>query len=203
MEPYDVKESNNIIRNIIKNDIQHINTDNIIYLIKCISCCSLYDLLVDVLNYLFESTIEYNIKYKIINNIYLISCVFDDIYILKSLMLYCFKHNCILDIHKRDDFAYFQTCIGNNNILQYLITMNKHSNYARWNFYNCLIEFNNNNGNISEFFNSLRYLFHMKQMKDRTAYYIFNNNIDYIDKFNHRILDKLNIPYILYCNICL
>ena len=182
--------------NHIEYDILHISVDNISTISTYICIYHQSNLIIPLLNYLFKSNINSNIKYKEIEHIYITSCIHGDIVVLQQLILHCFKYNYKFDIHCCADEAFFNACYyGFDNIIQYLIIRNKKYYYSHWTH---VIEISINAFRINKFFDKLKYLFHIKQMKYKTNYYIFNNNTDYICDFYQEIFDKPYTSYILY-----
>jgi len=191
------------LKNIIERDIKNINIDNITSISKNICMFHQNDYIVPVFNYLFESNIKDNIIYDKIEYIYINACHYNNIDILKSIIFYCFKYNYKFNIHSCDDDAFFCACYnGSVDMIQYLITINKKYYYSLW---SKVIVLDNQIDKLDEFYNSIRYIFHTKQIqyksKSKKKCYIFNNNIDTINNFYFDIFKKAYISYIIYLNI--
>lgn len=182
------------INNKIKHGIQNINIDNISSLAYWICVFNKHDSIVPLLNYLFKSNFDNDIIYNKIEYIYIMSCSSNNIYMLKSLMLYCYKYNYKFDFHCNEDEAFSRACYyGYIDIIKFLITINKKYYYKQWNNFVDLKD-----EQIDIYCNSLKYIFNVKHLQQQKNCYIFNNNIDNINNFYFEICDKTYTSYILY-----
>lgn len=188
----DSSTKNREIRTIINKNIQNINIDSISLLSTCINVSHQCDLIIPVLNYLFENNIENNIRYCKIDGIYNNSCLYNNIYILENIVLYCFKYNCQFCFTYDIDRMYFHVCCcGYFDISHYLIAINKKYYNTRFRFYPHI---RLNNTEINNLCKSLKYLFHTKQIKSNLSKldcYIFNNNIVDVHDSYFRIFDSV------------
>jgi len=193
-------------RKIINKYIQYRNIDNVSSIAICIMWSRQNDLIIPVLNYLFDDYYEDSIICNnIILDIYINSCSFNNIDILKNLILYCFKYNYKFDIHCRHNRAYYNACFNDSkDILLYLTTINKKYYYTPWTYdpdIKMLSYMNDNPDGVKKLYKSFEYVSHIKKIKYRQKnkkYYVFNNNIENIYNFYYKLYENIYTICVYY-----